>query len=86
MSCCGRNRSAPTVAHSDYSQPAMQAGPNAPASTIDFEYKGQTALQVTGPVTGRSYRFDKPGARIAVSRHDAASLLHIPNLAPVLGR
>jgi hypothetical protein len=48
-----------------------------------MQYVGQSALTVTGPVTGRTYRFAAPGASLAVNRHDAASLLYVPTLRPV---
>jgi len=47
-----------------------------------MQYVGGTALTVTGPVTGRVYRFAAPGARLSVNRHDAASLLYVPSLKP----
>jgi hypothetical protein len=40
-----------------------------------LEYIGRTSLVVTGPVTGRTYRFERPGAQLRVSVHDAAPLL-----------
>ena len=53
------------------------------ASQPEFRYTGATTLTVTGPVTGRTYRFAAPGARLQVNWHDAASLLYVPSLQPV---
>jgi hypothetical protein len=49
----------------------------------EFRYIGGSSLTVTGPVTGHTYRFAAPGARLEVNRHDAASLLYVPSLQPV---
>ena len=51
-----------------------------------LEYVGVTSLSVTGAVTGRTYRFEKPGARVSVSRHDAWVLLQAPVLRLVGSR
>jgi len=45
-----------------------------------FEYAGATALTTQGPVSGRLYRFARPGARVAVDRRDARALAMVPNL------
>jgi hypothetical protein len=42
-----------------------------------------TAISVTGPATGSTYRFDRRGARLAVHGTDAPSLLAVPGLRPV---
>jgi hypothetical protein len=55
-----------------------------------FEYFGATGMTVVGPVTGRSYRFDRKGARVEVDPGDRARLFSVPNLReipnPGLGR
>jgi hypothetical protein len=67
------------------SLPSGHQQTDVPADPL-FEYVGSTTLQVTGPVTGRQYRFEGRGARRAISRHDAPSLLHIPGLRRVPSR
>jgi len=47
-----------------------------------FEYFGATGMTVIGPVTGRSYRFDRPGAKLAVDPRDAPGLGAVPNVRP----
>jgi hypothetical protein len=102
MSCCGHRSADSRTTHSRgsvaTSSAAHQAGPRsgarlpaAPSHTDpprdpEFEYLGSTSLLVTGPVTGRTYRFDRRGDRRTVSRHDAASLLHVPSLRAVAPR
>jgi hypothetical protein len=39
-----------------------------------MEYVGGKALTAVGPVTGRQYRFEGPGARINVDRRDRPGL------------
>jgi hypothetical protein len=50
---------------------------------IEFEYMGATKLMVTGPITGKSYEFDKPGARALVDVRDMPSVQQVPNLRRV---
>ena len=45
-----------------------------------FRYVGATGLNVLGPITGRRYRFNAPGAVVAVDQRDAASIAGVPNL------
>ena len=91
MSCCGHRPLRPDGAGGGtvHGSPAMGAGTPATDTTgaraghPEFRYTGATALTVTGPVTGRIYRFSAPGARLEVNRHDAASLLYVPSLQAV---
>ena len=62
--CCGRSR-------------PLTAGPRLATPTahgVVFAYLGRTALTVTGPATGRPYRFAQTGARVVVDPRDAAAL------------
>lgn len=56
------------------------------ASAAWFQYTGTTGATVTGGVTGRRYRFDHPGAIVAVDARDARSLAAVPMLRPVAHR
>jgi hypothetical protein len=47
---------------------------------ITFEYTGQTALTVVGPVSGRRYRFEQPGSRLVVDPRDRPGLTMNPKL------
>jgi hypothetical protein len=53
----------------------------APAAT--FEYVGQTALTVVGPITRQRYRFRGPNARLHVDRRDEPYLAGVANLRRV---
>ena len=48
-----------------------------------FEYGGPTALTVIGRATGKHYRFDRPGARVAVEPADRVSIAQVPHLREV---
>lgn len=91
MSCCGKARSqaaagrpaAPRGAGNGSGQgrPGQAAQP--PRAAVLFEYLGESALTATGPVTGRRYRFERPGARAAIDARDAPALRQVPRLRPV---
>jgi hypothetical protein len=41
---------------------------------------------VIGPITGRRYRFDQRGSRVAVDPADEPSMAAVPQLRQVAGR
>jgi hypothetical protein len=56
-----------------------------PAVNTYFEYVGTTGMTVQGPVSGRRYRFERPGSRLVVDARDRPSLAAIPDLRQVPG-
>ena len=83
MSCCGKQREqflgtsqVPPRGNDRQRQPL-------PQPAIRFEYVGATGLTVLGPVTGKRYRFDKPGSRLLVDLRDAPSMASVPHLRRV---
>jgi hypothetical protein len=82
MPCCGNGRArvAAALARSREPRPipAVRPAPNRPA--VVFEYLGQTALAVTGPITRVNYRFPAPGARVPVDASDAGAIAAVPHL------
>ncbi len=65
---------------------AVLHSPSPPSQSVPyFEYTGATGLTVHGPVTGRRYRFDGHGARLAVDLRDRRPLAAVPDLRPVRG-
>jgi hypothetical protein len=48
-----------------------------------MQYVGMTGLTVVGSTTGTRYRFDAPGAIVAVDLRDEVSLRAIPQLRRV---
>ncbi|MEX6689613.1 hypothetical protein QTN47_19065 [Danxiaibacter flavus] len=47
---------------------------------VKLEYTGRTALTTTGIVTGRTYRFNKPGDILYVDYRDSLTMMNIPVL------
>ena len=89
MTCCGSQRRRLDLTHPGPSpRSAVSANPSRtrpPARhfEISFEYIGQTAITVIGGITGRRYRFDRPGARMIVDARDRPSLAAVPSLRQV---
>jgi hypothetical protein len=89
MSCCGHR---PTSGRASIASASASPAPTRRSAVLRrapdtdpprdpvLEYRGASSLVITGPVTGRTYRFEQPGARLSVSRHDAAALLQAPVL------
>ncbi len=77
MGCCGRARPA-LGAILGPAPVGSEAKPR--RSTVEFEYVGATALTVTGPATGRRYRFEGPGAHMVVDPRDRPGLARVPKL------
>lgn len=84
--CCGRNRAAAraaAVANANAVPPARGSvtPPRTDATTpIVFEYVGDGAHAVRGPVSGTSYRFRARGDRLRVDPRDRPGLLAVPSL------
>lgn len=87
MSCCGNQRERFRSVSGARTKPATaeNASPNARHTTVYFEYLGKTGLTVLGPVSGKRYRFDRPGAAVEIDLRDRASLAAIPALRQVRG-
>jgi len=92
--CCNRPR--PTItsgtrrtARSGAAQAGAIAPPPAPVharpslSAPVFEYVGDTALTVVSPITRKTYRFEKTGARLAIDIRDRSWVAFVPNLVRV---
>jgi hypothetical protein len=88
--CCGSSRAKiPTGAHRltrALAPPPQPRGPTAspPAKPV-FEYAGATALTIVSPVTRKTYRFDKPGARLEVDPRDRSWVAFVPNVVRIGG-
>ena len=54
-----------------------------PASPSYFQYLGKTRLTLIGPNTGKGYRFDGPGAVVAVDPRDRRALASVSVLRQV---
>lgn len=60
-------------------QPVARQG-NKMWPDVSFEYTGKTALSVRGPISGKNYRFAKPGDTQLIDYRDASSMLGVPVL------
>ena len=87
--CCGNRRQQISIESGRASQPAPANRATAasrppvqsqPRAAVAFEYRGDTALTVVSPVTARTYRFDRPGARVAADPRDTPWLTFVPHL------
>jgi hypothetical protein len=52
-------------------------------AVAEFEHNGASALTVVSPLTGKTYRFDGPGARVAVDPRDRSWVAFVPTLKAV---
>jgi hypothetical protein len=81
MGCCGKVRQSLGSAL----RPAQPDSPTPRRSlNVVFAYTGATAMTVRGPVSGRLYRFDRPGARLTVDPRDRPGLARVPHLREVV--
>ena len=76
MACCGDNR-----AQFNLTRQALEPGKL--ADPVFFQYIGRTGLTIIGRGTGLRYRFDSPGAVVAVDVRDRLALTSVPNLRQV---
>jgi hypothetical protein len=92
--CCGRdtrrtNNVSPVRPTTAPARPSASRSPRTAArpaaASAYFEYVGATGMTVQGPVSGRRYRFEGPGSRLAVDPRDRPSMAAIPNLRQVAG-
>jgi len=86
MGCCNEKRTAWAVSSAGASAP-LSPRPAPPMAheipmtkTVGFEYVGDTAMSVLGPITRTHYRFRGPGARLEVDHRDAPYFGGVPNL------
>ena len=78
--CCGRTGMEMASARAvSEAQPVFADGASAPK----FEYVGKTAMTVVGPMTGKRYRFSRPGEQLEVDVRDRSWIAFVPNLKRV---
>ncbi len=87
--CCGKNRSQVQAESQGFQfrRSGLTSGQGQQVAQYfgsTFQYLGPTGLTVIGPVTGRRYRFDRPGSRVDVDPRDRASVASIPMLKLVV--
>lgn len=86
MSCCGSKRQQAVASAFGSAGTASTAVPNPNAARgpgpigVTFVYDGVAGLIVSGPMTGRRYRFAERGARLVVDALDAPHFDGMPKL------
>ena len=85
MSCCGQGRWQARRVNTEAALPGAGANHSRPVASagVLFEYIGGTGLTAMGPVTGKRYRFGRPGAQVGVDPRDASALAAVPVLRRV---
>jgi hypothetical protein len=82
--CCGKGRAQlNTRRNQPGSIPPYVAAPDPQQPRVSFVYLGNTAMTVTGPVSGLEYRFSQPGSRLEVDARDRILLASIRQLRQV---
>lgn len=86
--CCGKKRAQArqTKQTEKVSRPEGKsvAHPGLPSTSLPlFQYLGETGLTVMGPRTRKLYRFDHPGAVVAVDLRDKQALAAVSVLRRV---
>jgi hypothetical protein len=85
MGCCGGKRQQIKVALGGAEPSPGAAQPPRAAVVFEFfRYTGNTGMTVVGPITGKRYRFNAPGAVVAVDARDAPGVGAAPNLRQVV--
>lgn len=82
MSCCGDKRAAYTQqASNSPAQPATGYVPPKMWPDVHFEYTGETALTVTGNITGGRYQWARKGEVQLVDYRDASGMMNMTGLS-----
>lgn len=79
--CCGSNRAAARAAGTAAETTAAASIAPSPAtatSVIVFEYVGNAATSIRGPVSGQVYRFGRAGDRVRVDPRDRPGVAAMP--------
>jgi hypothetical protein len=84
MSCCGKGRQPVSGGVRHTPAPSQRVAQPPRDAVVYFEYVGNTGLTVQGRITGKRYRFNGRGARVAVDARDRGSLAGVPRLRQVI--
>ncbi|MFT3748833.1 MAG: hypothetical protein QM768_10970 [Agriterribacter sp.] len=87
MCNCGSKREHLTQQHTTTTgiiSPEGEHAKNNKRANVRFEYIGNTALTITGSITGRRYRFNNPGEILQVDSRDVSGLMLVPVLRKAL--
>lgn len=80
MCNCGNKRNELSSRSAAQQMPTMQPALEQTGPAVSFMYTGQSALTVTGAVTGKRYRFNAPAEQQLIDYRDAALMMSVPVL------
>ena len=84
MGCCGEKRAElygrPLVSGAGSGHPSDPPAGRRLRFSVRFRYAGATGMTVQAPVSGKRYRFDRPGAVVEVDLRDRRALAAVPGL------
>ena len=80
MCNCGNKRNERSSQSAAQRMAGMQPPLEKTGPAASFMYTGQSALTVTGTVTGKRYRFNAPGEQQLIDYRDAALMMPVPVL------
>lgn len=84
MSCCGNKRNAWHRIEAVHSyKTSLPNSSQKDREEAYFEYTGESALSITGPVSGKKYRFLFKGDRQLADYRDASGMMAVPVLKRV---
>jgi hypothetical protein len=84
MCNCGNKRD--TITQSVSGNIFLERNPVRMWPDVNFEYTGNSGLSVTGGITGKKYRFNRPGDIQLIDYRDTSGMMAIPVLKKVKGK
>lgn len=86
MSCCGNKRRKlrqASESNRDLGNSSRVSAETRDDPPVNFRYIGKSKLRVIGPESRKLYRFNQPGALVAVDPRDQVALTYVPTLRKV---
>ncbi len=83
--CCGNKRTQMRIEAEQAvaSKNAQIHSATAPRTAVPFVNSGGAGMTVIGPVSGRQYHFDHPGAQVKIDPRDRALLAKMRQIRPL---
>ena len=78
MCDCGNKREGFTALANNVSTPGKKMWQD-----VWFMYTGQSALTITGYISGKRYRFNATGAQQLIDYRDASAMINVPVLKKI---
>jgi hypothetical protein len=81
--CCGMNRMQQRSANLRPPSASPYVANQPARHSVSFVYLGNAGMKVSGPISGREYRFEHRGARVEVDPRDRVLLASLRQLRQV---